>query len=115
MASKLDLTAWCLIVPDGIDGHPSALWRFWLPEAGVTFLDERTDGGVPRWTEQGWIIVTDEQVIDYDTVEAGIVAGTGLLRVADISYDERSRELSGHASNGARVCRCTRWPKPIRA
>jgi phage terminase large subunit-like protein len=92
LASKLDLTAWCLIIPDGIDGHPSALWRFWLPEAGVTFLDERTEGRVSQWVEQGWITVTDGEVIDYEKVEADIVADTGLLRVADISYDEWSGE-----------------------
>ncbi|GAA1292012.1 terminase large subunit [Saccharothrix xinjiangensis] len=92
LASKLDLTAWCLIVPDGIDGHPSALWRFWLPEAGVKFLDERTDGRVSRWAKEDWITVTDGEVIDYEQVEADIVADTGLLRVADISYDEWSGE-----------------------
>jgi phage terminase large subunit-like protein len=92
LASKLDLTAWCLVVPDGVDGHPSALWRFWLPEAGVSFLDERTEGRVSQWAEQGWITVTDGEVIDYDTVEADVVADTGLLRVADISYDEWSGE-----------------------
>ncbi|NUT47336.1 MAG: terminase large subunit [Saccharothrix sp.] len=92
LASKLDLTAWCLIVPDGIDGHPSALWRFWLPEAGVSFLHERTDGRVSTWVEQGWITVTDGEVIDYDKVEADIVTDAGLLRVADISYDEWSGE-----------------------
>lgn len=28
LASKMDMTAWCLIIPNGIDGRPSALWRF---------------------------------------------------------------------------------------
>ncbi|WP_440901639.1 terminase large subunit [Actinosynnema sp.] len=92
LAARLDLTAWCLIVPDGIDGHPSALWRFWLPEAGVQFLDERTEGRVSRWAAAGWITVTEGEVIDYDRVEADIVADTALLRVADISYDEWSGE-----------------------
>ncbi|WP_257902261.1 terminase large subunit domain-containing protein [Saccharothrix obliqua] len=88
LASKVDLTAWCLVVPDGIDGHASVLWRFWLPESAVEFLDERTDGKGSRWAEQGWLTVTDGEVIDYDRVEDDITADTGLLRVADISYDE---------------------------
>jgi phage terminase large subunit-like protein len=79
-------------VPDGIDGHVTALWRFWLPEAGLTFLDERTDHRVSRWAEQGWITVTDGEVIDYEVIEDDIIADTGLLRVADISYDEWSGE-----------------------
>ncbi|MFF5093570.1 MULTISPECIES: terminase TerL endonuclease subunit [Actinosynnema] len=92
LAAKLDLTAWCLVVPEGIDGHPSALWRFWLPEAGVEFLDVRTEGRVSRWAQAGWITVTEGEVIDYDRVEADILADTGSLRVADISYDEWSGE-----------------------
>ncbi|OXM63135.1 terminase [Amycolatopsis vastitatis] len=92
LASKLDLTAWCLIVPDGVDGHVSALWRFWLPEAGVTFLDEHTDGRISRWVKAGWITATPGEVIDYDVIENDITADTGLLRVAEIDYDEWSGE-----------------------
>jgi phage terminase large subunit-like protein len=92
LASKLDLTAWCLLVPDGIDGHPSALWRFWLPEAAVRFLDEHTDHRVSHWADAGWITVTPGEVIDYDTVEADIAADCAALRVTDISYDEWSGE-----------------------
>ncbi|WP_169735444.1 terminase large subunit [Actinokineospora inagensis] len=92
LASKLDLTAWCLIVPEGIDGHVSALWRFWLPESAVAFLDERLDGRASRWVDQGWLTVTDGEVIDYDVIENDVVTDTGLLRVADISYDEWSGE-----------------------
>ncbi|WP_246489973.1 terminase TerL endonuclease subunit [Kutzneria kofuensis] len=92
LASKLDLTAWCLLVPDGVDGHPSVVWRFWLPEAAVKFLDEHTDHRVSRWAKAGWITVTPGEVIDYDTVEADISADCAELRVADMSYDEWSGE-----------------------
>ncbi|WP_237048122.1 terminase large subunit [Lentzea guizhouensis] len=92
LASKMDLTAWCLIVPAGIDDRASALWRFWLPETAVEALDKRTDGKISQWVEQGWITATDGEVIDYDIIEADITADTGLVRVADISYDEWSGE-----------------------
>ncbi|MCX2950854.1 terminase large subunit [Lentzea sp. NEAU-D7] len=92
LASKMDLTAWCLIVPTGIDGHASALWRFWLPETAVAHLDKHTEGKVSQWVDQGWITATDGEVIDYDVIENDITADTGLVRVADISYDEWSGE-----------------------
>ncbi|MEV0083338.1 terminase TerL endonuclease subunit [Saccharopolyspora sp. NPDC050642] len=38
LAAKLDMTAWALLIPDGLDGMPSMLWRFWLPESAVQFL-----------------------------------------------------------------------------
>jgi phage terminase large subunit-like protein len=92
LASKLDLTAWCLAVPDGIDGHPSVVWRFWLPESAVVFLDEHTDHRVSKWVEGGWITTTPGEVIDYDLIESDIAADCAALRVADISYDEWSGE-----------------------
>ncbi|WP_053717023.1 hypothetical protein [Saccharothrix sp. NRRL B-16348] len=56
----------------------------------MTFLDERTEGRVSRWVDQGWITVTDGEVIDYEKVEADIVADTGLSRVADMICGEIS-------------------------
>jgi phage terminase large subunit-like protein len=42
--------------------------------------------------EQGRITVTEGEVIDYEVIEDDILADTGLLRLADISYDEWSGE-----------------------
>lgn len=110
LASKLDLTAWCLVVPDGIDGHVSALWRFWLPEAGVDFLDEHTDHRVSQWVEQGWITTTPGEVIDYEVIEAEIAADCAMLRVADINYDEWSGEPVRQRLE--RVTRVDMYPVP---
>jgi len=110
LASKLDLTAWCLIVPDGIDGHVSALWRFWLPESGVDFLDEHTDHRVSHWVEQGWITTTPGEVIDYEVIEADIAADCAALRVADINYDEWSGEPVRQRLE--RVTRVDMYPVP---
>lgn len=70
LAAKLDMTAWALLIPDGLDGIPSMLWRFWLPESAVHFLDGRTNGRVSQWAEGGWITVTPGDVIDYDVIYA---------------------------------------------
>jgi phage terminase large subunit-like protein len=110
LASKLDLTAWCLVVPDGIDGHVSALWRFWLPEAGVDFLDEHTDHRVSQWVDQGWITTTPGEVIDYEVIEADIAADCAALRVADINYDEWSGEPVRQRLE--RVTRVDMYPVP---
>ena len=109
LASKLDLTAWCVVVPDGIDGHVSALWRFWLPETGVDFLDEHTDRRVSQWVEQGWI-TTPGEVIDYEVIEADIAADCAALQVADINYDEWSGEPVRQRLE--RVTRVDMYPVP---
>lgn len=71
LAAKFDLTAWCLVVPDG-DDECDVLWRFWLPEGALDDLDRRNGGQVRLWVKQGWLTVTDGDVIDYDRVYADI-------------------------------------------
>jgi phage terminase large subunit-like protein len=91
LAAKLDMTAWSLLVPDGLDGVPSMIWRFWLPEAAVKFLDGRTNGRVPQWAQGGWITVAPGDVIDYDV----IYSDCATFKVMAAGYDERSGEPVG--------------------
>lgn len=73
LAAKFDLTAWCLVVPFSDDAC-DVLWRFWLPEGALTELDQRNSGHVTAWVKQGWITLTDGDVIDYQQVYADIGA-----------------------------------------
>lgn len=66
LSAKFDLTAWCLLVPEGERVH--ALWRFWLPESALPGLDKHNEGKFSRWAKQGWIEVTEGNVIDYGRV-----------------------------------------------
>jgi phage terminase large subunit-like protein len=81
LAAKFDLTAWCLLVPDD-DQLVHAIWRFWLPESAVEALDKHDDGKKAgkktggkqnegkwaRWAKQGWITVTEGDVVDYERI-----------------------------------------------
>lgn len=70
LAAKFDLSAWCLLVPEGSGVH--AMWRFWLPESGLTFLDKHNEGKFSRWAKQGWLTVTEGDVVDYDRIYSDI-------------------------------------------
>jgi phage terminase large subunit-like protein len=73
LAAKFDLTAWCLVVPkDDPDDGCDVQWRFWVPEGALRELDKRNDGRVMPWVKQGWLTVTDGDVIDYQKVYADI-------------------------------------------
>lgn len=67
LAAKFDLTAWCLVVPYSDDAC-DVLWRFWLPEGALAELDRRNSGHLMQWVRDGWITVTDGDVIDYQQV-----------------------------------------------
>lgn len=70
LAAKFDLVSWCLLVPVGGDMH--ALWRFWLPEDVLPFLDKHNEGHYSRWAREGWLTVTEGNVVDYDRIYADI-------------------------------------------
>lgn len=68
LAAKFDLTAWCLLVPDD-EGLVHALWRFWLPESALEHLNKHADDDRwSRWSKQGWLTVTEGNVVDYDVI-----------------------------------------------
>lgn len=70
LASKFDLSAWTLLVPDGNEVH--ALWRFWLPESALPHLDKHNEGRFTRWAREGWITVTEGNVVDYQRIYSDI-------------------------------------------
>lgn len=93
LAAKLDLTAWCLLVPDDVDNPDApvhALWRFWLPEAALEKLDKLHNGAPSQWARAGWLTVIEGQVIDYDRIVADVAADAAVFRIAALDCDEWS-------------------------
>lgn len=87
LSSKLDLTAWALVFPDG-----SLLWRIWAPESVTDHLDEHTGGMFSEWARDGWVTLTDGDTIDYDQIYDDIETDHQLYRIVDITYDKWSGE-----------------------
>lgn len=91
LAAKFDLTAWCLAFPPDDDADPiDVLWRFWLPEAGLTKLDKLNDGKFTRWAKAGWLTVTEGNVIDYDQVITDIAEDAAEFAIRGADCDEWS-------------------------
>lgn len=90
LAAKFDLTSWCLLFPGEEDEPVEALWRFWLPEAGLARLDKVNDGKFSRWAKAGWLTVTEGNVIDYDRVDSDIAEDAAEFAVRAAQCDEWS-------------------------
>jgi phage terminase large subunit-like protein len=85
LSSKLDITALCWTFPDGDSFQ--ALWRFWLPEARLADLDRRTGDRGSVWVRDGWLTLTEGDVIDYAQVEAQIDADARRFDVREVAFD----------------------------
>jgi phage terminase large subunit-like protein len=86
LASVSDLTSLCWLLPEPDAGY-RALWRNWIPEAGLEALDKRTANAASEWVKQGWLTVTPGDVTDYDFVLETIKADAELLDVQSIGAD----------------------------
>lgn len=91
LSAKLDLTSWCVLVP-GPDGTADVMWRHWLPEAALPGLAKATGGQAHQWVRDGWLTLTEGDVIDYATVYASIEGDAHTVALAEIAYDPWSGE-----------------------
>lgn len=87
LSSKLDMTAWCLLSEDGW-----VKWRFWVPEAVVPTLDDHTGGSMSQWIDDGWVVATDGDTIDYTKIYDQVEADYKTFRPIDATYDRWSGE-----------------------
>jgi phage terminase large subunit-like protein len=57
---------------------------YWLPEATVEEPDNEHYRG---WVNDGWISVTDGEIIDFAEIEASILDAVGEYQVEEVAYD----------------------------
>lgn len=88
LAAKFDLTSWCVLVPVGDEVH--ALWRCWIPETALAYLDKHHDGQWTRWARQGWVTVTDGDVVDYQRIYADVAQDAADFRLVAVDADQWS-------------------------
>ena len=81
-----DLTAWCLVGEDGW-----AWWRYWITEATFEELTPLIPNLV-RWRRDGWLTVTEGDVIDYEKVYEDIRADGKRFNIVRACYDKWSAE-----------------------
>lgn len=89
LAARLDLCAWCLVLPDDV---ADVTWRFWLPETALPELDVATGNQASQWVRDGWLTVTEGDVLDFDRVYADIEADCKHFALAEVHYDPWSGE-----------------------
>jgi len=88
LSAVSDFTSWCVAVASPSDGvEVELLWRYWVPEERVEALERHLQVPLSRWVKQGYVTATEGDVIDYEAVEAQVLADCGVLDMRRISYD----------------------------
>lgn len=86
LSSKLDLTSKVRLVARLVDGvvHYYAYARHWLPEAQIEDEAKRHYQG---WARDGWLVATEGNVIDYDTIQADVLEDGQRFEIAAVGHD----------------------------
>lgn len=86
LSSKFDLTSWALIFPFS-DDEVWVRWRYWIPESGLAIISEHTAGLAEQWAKDGWLTVTEGDVIDFEQVYSDIEADNDTFTIKDGTFD----------------------------
>lgn len=88
LSAVSDLTSLCWLFHDGSeDGAVRYLWRHWLPEDMLAPLDDMTGGQASSWARDGWLTLTEGNVVDYDQVHAAIALDAERWAVQALGID----------------------------
>lgn len=86
VASKKDLTSWCRVFKENIDGvdHFFVFGEHWLPEEAAI---DTTKPHYQEWMNLGLLHTTDGNMIDLDVIEGDIQDATKLHKIRDLGFD----------------------------
>ncbi|OZE98091.1 terminase large subunit [Rhodococcoides fascians] len=87
LGATSDLTSLCWVFPDEERGGYDMLWRTWIPEENLDWLNRRTAGSADMWVKRGWLTTTPGNVADYDFIRATIQKDRDQFDVREIAYD----------------------------
>lgn len=97
LASKVDIAALEVLFPLG-DGQFARFGKYYLPEVTVEQGDNEHYQG---WMRDGWLTVTDGEIIDFAQIRDDIIDLTKRFQVTEVAYDPFQAtmlvtELMGH-------------------
>lgn len=87
LSAVSDLTSLAWVFPDPAGAGCQVVWRHFAPEAIVPTLDDHTGGAFSVWARQGFVTVTEGDVIDYDVVHSRILDDAQRFAPASLGID----------------------------
>ena len=88
LSAKVDFTAAAHLFPPTEDSEKwSVLLRLWVPEATAAIREKRDRIPLAKWVDEGFVTLTDGEVVDYDKVEADLIADGETFNVREIGFD----------------------------
>jgi phage terminase large subunit-like protein len=104
LSMTTDMTAVTFVFP-AEDGYYDLLPFFWMPEAGLKKAERRDGMPYGLWAEQGFLELSQGDVIDYRDVKARVLWGAQMFDVPEMCFDRyNSREMSANLIDEGYEC-----------
>lgn len=88
LSSTTDLSAFVKVWPPFEDDpHWYVYPRFWLPKDGLQDRIRRDRAPYDVWAREGYITLTDGNVIDHNFIQAAVEEDWDAFEIADVGYD----------------------------
>ena len=88
LSAKVDFTAASHLFPPTEEGEPwTILLRLWVPEATAKLRERRDRIPLAKWVDADYVTLTDGEVVDYDKVEADLIADGETFNIREIGFD----------------------------
>jgi len=81
LASRVDIAALELLIPDGDDYI--RFGKYYLPESAL----ENGNDMYKAWAQEGWLTITDGEIIDFNEIKADILGMCSHFEIAELAYD----------------------------
>lgn len=82
LASRVDIAALEILIELGPDDYVR-FGKYYLPESAL----EGGNDHYNQWAKEGWLTVTDGEIIDFNEIKADILELTSQFEVAELAYD----------------------------
>jgi phage terminase large subunit-like protein len=92
LAGRQDLTSICYVFPDSTGEEVDAVWRHWMPRDAYERLNKANSGKLAEWARDGWLTVTEGNVLDFNVVYDTIDADAQRYTILGIDADRWSAD-----------------------
>lgn len=104
LSSKIDITAFIKLFEPDESGVMRVASRFWMPSDTLEERADRDRMPYRRWVDEGWIEVTQGNVIDHAEIKAAVLSDSKHFDLQDIAFDpwnatQLSNELTAEGIN----------------
>jgi len=83
LASKVDIAAIEILIPTG-ENEFVRFGKYYLPEAAI---ENSTNEHYRGWSVDGYLTLTDGEIIDFEVIKADILALCSKFELAELAYD----------------------------